>query len=193
MSRGKFIIVTGPSAAGKTTVVEALLKRLPSSARLVTTTTRAPRPGEIDGRDYHFLSRDDFERRRDAGEFLEWAENYGRLYGSSGVELDKLLAVHPLVFGVLDVQGAAAVKQARPDALTVFLDVGSLDEIDRRLGSRPGTTPEDLAKRLATARRERSLAGTFDRVVVNHDGRLEETLRTLEGLARPLLLAAGAK
>ncbi len=193
MSRGKFIIVTGPSAAGKTTVVEALLKRLPSAARLVTTTTRAPRPGEIDGRDYHFLSREDFEHRRDAGEFLEWADNYGKFYGSSGVELDKLLAAHPLVFGILDVKGAATVKQARPDSLTVFLDVGSLDEISQRLSSRPGTSPEDLAKRLATARRERSLAGTFDRVVVNRDGRLEDTLKALEALARPLLLAAGLK
>lgn len=193
MSRGACVIVTGPSAAGKTTVVEALLKRLPSSAKLVTTTTRAPRPGEVDGRDYHFLSREEFERRREAGEFLEWFDNYGRLYGSSGVELDKLLAVHSLVFAILDVRGAAEVKRVRPDSLTVFLDVGNIGDIKARLESRPGITPEDLAKRLATARHEISLAGTFDRVVVNRDGQLTATLKRLEDLVRPLMLAAGLK
>jgi len=193
MSRGVFVIVTGPSAAGKTTVVEALLKRLPASAKLITTTTRVPRPGEVDGVDYHFLGRDEFERRRESGEFLEWAENYGRLYGSSGVELDKLLASHPLVFAILDVQGAAAVKLSRPESLTVFLDVGRFDEIRKRLEARPGITPEDLARRLETARREVRLATTFDRIVVNRDGQLADTLQKLEDLVRPLMLSGDLK
>jgi len=194
MSRGKFIVVTGPSAAGKTTIVEKLLEqRLPSAVKLITTTTRTPRPGEVDGRDYHFLSREEFERRRDAGEFLEWAENYGRFYGSSGVELDKLLARHPLVLAILDVKGAAAVKSARPETLTVFVDVGSFDEVRRRLEARPGITPEDLAARLKTAHRERQLAATFDRVVINRDGRLAATLKRLEDLLRPYILEFGMK
>jgi guanylate kinase len=189
MPTGTYVIFTGPSAAGKTTVVDELLRRFPSAIRLVTMTTRDPRPGETPGRDYHFLSRPDFERRREQGEFLEWDEHYGDLYGSSRIELDKLLVRHPVVFGIVDVNGAESSKRLKPDAVTVFIDVEDIGQLRQRLLERKGMTPEKLEKRLAAASRERGRAGQFDKVIINRDGRLEETVARCEDLVRGLLLS----
>lgn len=193
MPLGTYVILTGPSGVGKTTVVDALLRLFPSSCRVVTMTTRSPRPGEVDGRDFHFLSRPEFERLRDAGEFLEWDEHYGNLYGSGRPAVDKLLALHPIVFGVVDVNGAEATKRAMPPSVVVFLDVEDLDQVRRRLAGRKGMTPEQLEKRVAAASRERSKAGMFDRVIVNADGRLEETIDKCAELIRGYLFGKNVK
>jgi guanylate kinase len=193
MPTGTYVIVTGPSGAGKTTVVDQLLSRFPSSCRIVTTTTRPPRPGEVDGRDYHFLSRPDFERRREAGEFLEWDEHYGNLYGSTRSEVDRLVARHPVVFGVVDVNGAVSTKKVMPSCVVVFIDVEDLEQVRRRLSGRKGMTPEQLEKRVAAASKERSLAGMFDRVIVNRDGKLEETLEKCSDLVSGLMLSGRVK
>jgi len=182
MSKGLYIVVTGASGAGKTTIVEAFLKETPEAARLVTNTSRTPRPGEVDGRDYNFLSREDFIARRERGEFLEWAETYGNLYGSSRIELEKLLAKRPVVFGVLDLVGARAVKKAYPECVTVFVTPDTVEELRRRLAKRPGTTPADLEKRVAAAAAEMAQAGDFDYRLVNLDGQVPEAVAALRGI-----------
>jgi len=178
MPIGKFVLVVGPSCAGKTTLVDAMLAEHPSTVRLVTSTSRPPRSGERDGVDYHFLTRQEFERRRESGEFFEWFENYGNLYGSSRIELDKLLACHPVVFGILDVRGALVTKSARPEAMAVFVDTANAHELRRRLSLRPNITKEDVGRRVSAAARERRAPrqhpDVFSLVVVNRDGHLEE-------------------
>ena len=188
MTNGTYTIVTGLSGAGKSTLVDALLKLFPSSTRLVTTTTRSPRQGEVDGRDFHYLSRPEFERRIEAGDFLEWDDHYGNLYGSSRVEVDKLLARHPIVYGVVDVNGAMATKKLMPSCVTVFIDVDDLSVIRRRVENRKGITAEDLAMRMKAAAHERSFATMCDHVIVNHEGRLSETITKAADIVRSLML-----
>jgi guanylate kinase len=183
MNQGIVIVVTGASGAGKTTVVEAVLKEMPGTARLVTTTDRSPRPGEVDGVDYHFLTREDFKARQEQGEFLEWAETYNHYYGSSRVELEKLRARHRAVFAIVDLKGARAFKAAYPDCVTVFINPGTVEELRRRLLARPGTTREALKERLDAAAAEMAQAGEFDRQVANLDGRLADAVAVLRQLA----------
>jgi guanylate kinase len=184
MARGAFFVFVGPSAVGKTTVVERLLSLVPSSVRLVTTTSRPPRPGEVDGRDYHFVSRDEFAAKRDNGEFLEWNEFCGNSYGSSKVVLDALRAGHQAVFAVLDVNGAKAVKAAVPDAVTVFLQPGSLGELEQRLAERPGNKAADAWARYEQAAKEIIRAPEFDHAVVNQDGQIDRTIAEIIAIIR---------
>ncbi len=174
MKKGQFLIVTGPSGSGKTTVVQAMLGRLPSAVRLVTTTTRAPRPKEKDGVDYHFVTREEFTGRIGRGEFLEWAEVYGNLYGSSKVVLEKLRSAHDVVFGVLDVQGAVAAKREVSDAAVIFL-LAPLEQLRDRIARRIGAKPEDLARRMAEAEREIARSREFDYAIDCADGHLDGT------------------
>jgi guanylate kinase len=169
-----FLVITGPSGAGKSSVAERILARVPGSVRLITTTTRTPRPDETDGKDYFFCSREDFKMQQDREEFLEWEENYGNLYGSSRNALETLLAEFPLVISVPDARGARATKLAFPQAVTVFITPGSIDELKTRLENRPGAKPEDTATRLKFALRILEQSGDFDHMVVNARDKLEE-------------------
>ncbi len=182
MKNGLFVVVSGPSGAGKTTVVERLLAEVPRTARLVTTTSRSPRPGEVDGRDYHFVTREEFVARRERGEFLEWAETYGNLYGSSRPEVDRLRSLNRAVFAVVDIRGARAIKAAYPDCVTVFLQPGSVEELRRRLLERPGKQVTDIETRVSRAADEMANAGDFDRVVMNRDGELDQAVEELKRL-----------
>ena len=176
---GKFVLISGPAGSGKTTIVEATLKRCKTAARLVTTTTRLPRPGEVNGRDYWFTDEADFRRRIAEGEFLEWAETHGHLYGSSEADLTRLLIGHSVVMGILDIKGTRLVRQKRPETYAVFIEAGSLREIKRRLELRPGITPEDLQTRLRTAVVEQQASFEYDRIIVNRDGHLSEAIDRL--------------
>jgi guanylate kinase len=170
--KGTLIVITGPSGVGKTTIVDALLARLPSAARLVTTTTRSPRPGEADGSDYHFVAREEFERRIGRGDFLEWAETYGNLYGSSRPHVEALRDAHDVVFAIVDLKGARAIKAAMPDAVTVCL-VAPIEQIRERLLRRKKEMPEDeLRRRIAEIEAEMSQARSFDHAVECLDGHL---------------------
>lgn len=172
---GKYFVFTGPSGAGKTTVVEALLASVPNSARLVTTTTRGPRPNEVDGKDYHFTTREDFLARKAQGEFFEFDEHYGTFYGSSQKDLDALLAKHRVVFGVIDPSGSAKLKQL-VSCTVVFLDVANIQVLEERLRDREGMEPAQVAVRLAQYQKERNLANAFDHIVINRNGEIEKTL-----------------
>lgn len=197
MDLGTFVIITGPSAAGKTTLVEEMLRRHPSATRLITTTTRPPRPGEVDGRDYRFTTQDEFVARRDSGEFLEWAEVHAHFYGSSREDLTRLLVGHHVVFGVVDVQGAAAIKMAMPAAKIVFVDAGNIREIRRRLSERPGTTPDDLNRRIINAAREQRFVTEHpdwvSLVVCNRDGRLDEAIASLDSFVSGLYVSGAMR
>ena len=163
------VVLSGPSAVGKSTVVRCLRERIPDLHFSVSVTTRAPRPGEIDGVDYSFISAERFQQLIDDGALLEWAEIHNGLHRSGTPAQpirDAMSAGHPVLIEV-DLAGARAVKNAMPDALTVFLAPPSWEALEIRLTGRGTETPEVMNRRLATARAELAAQNDFDAVVVN--------------------------
>jgi guanylate kinase len=171
--RGFLVVVAGPSGAGKGTIIRRLLERRPDVRYSVSMTTRAPRPSEVDGKDYFFVTRDDFVDLRDAGGFLEWFEVYGDLKGTPRAAVEAELAAGHDVLLEVDVQGAMAVKERFPDALLIFVKPPSREVQRQRFLDRhrddPAFDPADLERRLAQADEEEALAARFDEVVVNDD------------------------
>jgi guanylate kinase len=165
--RGRLIVVSGPSGAGKSTLIRAALEEVPQLAYSVSATTRAPRPGEVDGRDYIFLSREEFERWIEEGRFLEWAEYSDNLYGTPEQKVEELLDEGRSVILEIELQGARQVREKRPDAAMVFVRAPSLDETRRRLTGRATETEEAVKARLATAVQEVAARDEFDYEVVN--------------------------
>jgi guanylate kinase len=161
------LILSSPSGGGKTTIAKALLAARDDLGYSVSATTRAPREGEQDGVDYFFLTRKEFERRAAAGEFLEWAEYSGQLYGTPRSEVERLLAAGRHVILDIEVQGARQVRQRRPDAVSIFILPPSVDELVARLGGRGDNPPKDLARRLRQAIVEIEAAPDYDYIVVN--------------------------
>jgi guanylate kinase len=169
---GRVVVLSGPSGAGKSTVVRRLLAACQLPLRLsVSATTRPPRAGERDGVDYHFLAASDFQRRRDAGEFLEWKEVFGRgdFYGTLRAEVVDGLQAGAWMILEIDVEGAAVVREAYPDAITVFIHPGSLEELERRLRFRGTESEASLQRRLEVARRELDCLRQYRYEVVNDD------------------------
>ncbi len=167
---GQLVIISGPSGAGKSTVVGRLLAECELPLELsVSATTRRPRPGEVQGKDYHFLSRDQFLARRDNGEFLEWKEVFGRgdYYGTllgtvtAGVNAGKWVVLE------IDVEGAMTVIETYPDAITIFLHPGSTGELERRLRERGTDSADAIARRLEVARREMTFRDRYKHHVQN--------------------------
>jgi len=166
-SRGKLFVVSGPSGAGKGTLVAGVLARVPGLSLSISATTRAARPGEVDGREYHFLSQDAFVRRREAGEFLEWAEVHGNLYGTLRPMVERELAAGSSVILEIDVQGAYQVKAKVPEAVLVFVLPPTMEELERRLSGR-GTEDEGQVRgRLKTALEEMKEVHHYDHAIVN--------------------------
>ncbi|MEB3984184.1 guanylate kinase [Mycobacterium sp. 663a-19] len=179
---GRVVVLSGPSAVGKSTVVRCLRERIPDLHFSVSATTRAPRPGEIDGVDYHFVSPARFQELIDQGALLEWAEIHGGLH-RSGTLAEPVRAAaaagHPVLIEV-DLAGARAVKKAMPEAVTVFLAPPSWEDLKARLVGRGTETPEVIQRRLDTARVELAAQDDFDEVVVN--SRLESACAELVSL-----------
>jgi len=170
-AQGRLICISGPSGAGKTTLLRKVFQRCPRLVRSVSATTRPPRPGEQDGVDYHFLTPDEFARRRERGDFLECFEVFGHgyWYGTLRGEVTPSLAAGKWVVLEIDVQGALAVLRQFPDAVTIFVRSHSLGELERRLRQRQTENEAAIQRRLETARRELELAKRYEHQVLNDD------------------------
>ena len=169
MRQGIALVLSAPSGAGKTTLITRLREEFPGIGYSVSCTTRAPRAGEVDGKDYRFLSRRDFEQRRDAGEFAEWAEVHGNLYGTPLAPVEAMLNEGRDALFDIDVQGAAQLKLNLEAATFIFILPPSMAELERRLRLRGQDDEEAIERRLANARRELREAAWYDALVVNDD------------------------
>jgi guanylate kinase len=174
------LVLAGPSGVGKGTIVRELKARVPGLWESVSYTTRAPRPDEVDGVDYRFVTRAQFEALRERGGFLEWFEVFGDLKGTPRGPVDDHVAAGEDVLLEIDVQGALRVREQHPDAVLVFVRPPSPGELRRRLVSRGTETPESLDRRLAAAAAEEARAPEFDHVVVNDD--LERVVAEVAGI-----------
>jgi guanylate kinase len=171
------IVLSGPSGAGKDSVRDLLLEWQPGMHRVVTATTRKPRAGEVEGRDYHFVSEETFDQILKTDGFLEHAFVYDHRNGVPRIEVEDPLAFGRDAVARVDVQGAETLRRLVPGALLVFIAPPTVEETARRMHDRGSDTPEEQARRRETAAREMEAARDFDHVVVNETGRLEETAR----------------
>ena len=189
MPAGRVFVVTGPSGVGKGTLIRTLRERMPELELSVSATTRAPRPGERDGVDYHFLSAEEFDRRARAGEFVEHATYAGRRYGTLRSELERRTAAGVPVVLEIEVQGARQVAQTLPDAVRVFIAPPSREALRARLVGRGTDDPQEVTARLRAAETELAAQDEFPHVVVND--RLDDAVDELTAIVRGALLDAG--
>lgn len=174
------IILSAPSGGGKTTIARELLTRRSDLGYSVSCTTRSPRVGEVEGRDYYFLSRGEFERRREAGEFAECAEVHGNMYGTLRSEVARVLGAGKHVVMDIDVQGAQQFTRAFPQSVTIFVLPPTADVLLQRLRQRRTESREQLAKRLQSALQELQAVDQYQYVVVNDD--LESAVRRVSAI-----------
>ncbi|HAA89263.1 MAG: Guanylate kinase Gmk [Thermoanaerobacterales bacterium 50_218] len=175
--RPLLIVISGPSGSGKGTLCRALRQVFPDLAYSVSVTTRPPRPGEVDGVDYIFLTPSEFEKRVQEGKLLEWAQVYENYYGTPREPVERWLEEGRDVLLELDVQGALQVKKLYPEALLIFIVPPSIEELGARIAKRGTDTKEVIKKRLSCAKEEIKAAAKYDYVVVNDHQ--EEALKKL--------------
>jgi guanylate kinase len=168
-SGGFLLVLSGPSGAGKGTLVERLVSLRPECLFSVSATTRPQRVGEINGVQYEFVSREDFERRRSAGQFLEWAEVHGHFYATPAKFVDEGVRAGRVVVLDVDVQGGASVRRARPDAVSVFIHPPSIEALRARLMARNTDPPEVVERRLRNAPAELEQYREYDYLVMNDE------------------------
>jgi guanylate kinase len=184
-------VITGTSGEGKSTLAKHLVQRLPELELAISATTRPRRPGEEDGRDYHFLSAEEFDRRLEAGEFLEWVElpwAEGYRSGTLWSELDRIASGGHSPLLEIETGGALAVRDRVPAAVTIFVTAPSKEELERRLRSRATESEGEIEERLDIAQRQLALEKEFQHTIVNDV--LERALDELEGIVRGELQAA---
>jgi guanylate kinase len=169
MRVGHLFIISGPSGAGKGTLVRELVKRVPETWVSVSATTRTPRPGERDGVDYYFLTPAEFDARVRAGEFLEHAEVHGNRYGTLRRAVERRLAHGMDVILEIDPQGAFQVRKQMERSRLIFVKAPSTEDLEKRIRNRGAESDEQIRTRLETARRELELEGSYDHVVLNDD------------------------
>lgn len=170
MSSGKLIVVSAPSGAGKTTIVKAILDKYPSMLFSVSAVTRPRRESEIDGKDYYFLTRQDFERGIQAGELVEWEEIYGNLYGTLKSEVEKALSSGKTMLFDIDVKGGLSIKRTYPnESVLIFIRPPSIEILQARLRGRKTEDEATFRRRMDRVAMELGLASRFDYQVVNDD------------------------
>jgi guanylate kinase len=185
----KLFVVTGPSGAGKGTLIKGLLERRSDLELAVSATTRARRPGEVDGRDYYFLSEDEFLARIERGEFLEQVVYVSGRYGTLRSEIERIFAAGKSCVLELETIGAKNVQESWPGAVTIFVEAPSFEELERRLRERATETSGVIEERLEVARRQIEEAGDFAYVVVNDD--VERAVEELDGIVTKELACVG--
>jgi len=181
-SQPLLVVISGPSGAGKDSLVRLLLKRDRGLRRVVTTTDRSPRADERDGVDYHFVSPAGFKHLIAQGELVEWAVVYGQYKGITRRELERAIASGEDMVVRVDVQGAATIRALMPQAILIFVTAPSEEEMIRRLRERSGDTIEQVENRIVTAREEMAHLRDFDYLVINHQGRLEEAVKQIQAI-----------
>lgn len=178
MQAGQLIVFIGPSGVGKGTLLRALCQRRPELRVSISTTTRSPRPGEIDGTHYYFVDRPKFDRMVADGELLEWAEFAGNCYGTPRAAVERQVRQGQFVILEIELQGARQVRQNYPEARTIFILPPSFEELERRLRDRASDSEEAISRRLNIAKAEIAAAREFDIQIVNDD--FEAALAQLE-------------
>ena len=183
--RARTFVVSGPSGVGKGTLVSLLRERTPELGLTVSATTRSPRPGEVDGTSYYFMSEDEFDRRVERGEFLEWAWVHGHRYGTLHDEVRRVTGEGRSVVLEIDVQGGINVRRVVPDAVLVFIEPPSMEELERRLRGRGTEDEGSIETRLENARKEMDYAPRYDVRIVNDELEracleLQEVIQTYE-------------
>ncbi len=188
---GTLYIVSAPSGAGKTSLVRALLAADPAVQLSISYTTRPMRPGEVDGRDYHFVSKETFEAMRAHGDFLESAEVHGNLYGTSRGWIEQRMAAGDDILLEIDWQGALQVRRLMSDAIGIFVLPPSIEALAQRLTGRATDSEAVIARRVSAARAEIGHVGEFDYVIINND--FEEATRDLTAIVRAVRLRLKAQ
>lgn len=180
--KGHLIIFSGPSGVGKDTLLEAWAERNPRVKKVTAYTTRAPREGEANGQDYHFVDRDTFDRLAQEGAFLEFKEVYGNGYATPNQGVDDLLVAGELAILKIDVQGALEAMEKRPDALSIFILPPSTEELERRIRDRATDSPEQIKKRLDNALLEIEIGAKYHFRVVNDQ--VDSAIEELEAIVK---------
>ncbi len=180
MSRGRVFVISSPSGGGKTTVIEALREKNRDLCYSVSATTRDPRPGEVNGRDYYFLKEDEFLRKIEENAFIEWARVHNFYYGTPRDQIEKYLGEGKKVILDIDVQGGLKIKEQIPDSVLIFLLPPSMDELRKRLIQRGTEEEEILRVRIENAKKEIDMADRYDYQVINDI--LDETVRELDSI-----------
>ncbi|MCH7476642.1 MAG: guanylate kinase [SAR324 cluster bacterium] len=165
----RVFVFSGPSGVGKTTIIAAVLRKIPDLRLSVSLTTRQSRPGEVDGKHYHFVDRKTFDEKIAAGEFLEWAKVYAEHYGTTTAQIKTILEEGHHALLDVDTQGAMNIKKSCSGPVLVFIEPPSLEELEKRLRGRGTESEESLARRISKAKHEMGFAREYDHVVVNDE------------------------